>query len=788
MSKKKLVIVESPNKTGKIGGFLGPEYIVKASFGHIRDLDRKTLSIDVDNNFKPTYVTNPDKVDVISDLKRCMKKCDMCYLASDFDREGESIAWHVAQALNLNDSNRKRILFTEITKKAVLNSLKTPGDIDMNMFNSQQARRILDRLIGYKITPILWKQIQNTMKKGESLSAGRVQSVVVKIIIDRENEIKAHNKAVFYKTIGEFTKKESQNGTQENKIKTDLSLDFKNETDSRKFLEDCKDAWFVVGQVKLKKSTRNPSAPFITSTLQQESSNKFKMSPKATMAAAQKLYECGYITYMRTDSVTLSDDAQNMIKEQILKDYGEKYLNIKQYKNKSSNSQEAHEAIRPCKINIKEVGNELGPNEHKLYKLIWKRTVASQMMPAKVNITTANVNISTRPEHFVSKQEKVTFDGFQRVYMAYNENSDDSDDNDNSVGSNKIVELKEGENLNRQFINITEKYTKPPCSRYTEASLIKELDKKGIGRPSTYSSIISLIQDRRYAIKTDIEGQKKECLIMKLINNIIDEKKTIVNMNSEKQKLIPTNIGNIVTKYLDDKFPKIMDYSFTAKIEDELDMIAKGDKIWTDVVKGVYDIFNPIILSIMKTDTTEKSKYSRVIGVDPKTDCNVMAYIGKYGPVVKLALSEDEGKDKFAPVKDLDIEKITLNEALELLKYPYVIFKIDGSAVEINQGKYGLYFKYKSKNYSLKDISDEKDITQEFIKEQLKSSGQTASNIIKKFDDKICIKNGKFGPYVCYKNKLNIKIYGKKKPEDLTLEDCIIMINNKKKNTKYKSK
>ena len=785
---KKLVIVESPNKTGKIGGFLGPEYIVKASFGHIRDLDRKTLSIDVDNNFEPSYITNPDKADVISELKRCMKKCDMCYLASDFDREGESIAWHVAQALNLNDSNRKRILFTEITKKAVLNSLKTPGDIDMNMFNSQQARRILDRLIGYKITPILWKQIQNTMKKGESLSAGRVQSVVVKLIIDRENEIKAHNKAVFYKTIGEFTKNPDQDKSK-SKLKTDLSVDFKNEAESRKFLEDCKESWFVVGKVKLKKSTRNPSAPFITSTLQQESSNKYKMSPKATMSAAQKLYECGYITYMRTDSVTLSDDAQEMIKEQILKDYGEKYLNIKQHKNKSSNSQEAHEAIRPCKINIKEVGDELGPNEHKLYKLIWRRTVASQMMPANVNITTSNVNISNRTEYFISKQEQITFDGFQRVYMAYNDNSDGSDSDESSDSKyNNIIELKEGENLNRELINITEKYTKPSCSRYTEASLIKELDKKGIGRPSTYSSIISLIQDRKYALKTDIEGQKKECLIMKLINNIIDEKKTIVNMNSEKQKLIPTNIGNIVTKYLDDKFPQIMNYSFTAKIEDELDMIARGEKIWSDVVKGVYDIFNPIVISIMKTDSTEKSKYSRVIGMDPKTDCNVMAYIGKYGPVVKLALSEDEGKDKFAPVKDLDIEKITLSQALELLKYPYVAFKVDGSAVEINQGKYGLYFKYKQKNYSLKDIQNEKEITQELIKDQLKSAGPITSNIIKKFDDKICIKNGKYGPYVSYKNKLNIKIYGKKKPEDLTLEDCIIMINKKKKNTKYKSK
>jgi len=384
---KKLVIVESPNKTSKIGGFLGPDYIVMASFGHIRDLDKKELSIDVDSNFKPNYITNPDKKDVIANLKRAMKKCDMCYLASDFDREGESIAWHVSKVLNLNNTNRKRILFTEITKKAILNSLKNPGDIDINMFNSQQARRILDRLIGYKITPVLWKQIQNSMKKGESLSAGRVQSVVVKIITDRENDIKKHQKSMFFKTIAELKTKTQQS------FKSDLSCDFKSCDISKQFLEDCKTAIFKVGEVKNKNTTRNPSAPFITSTLQQEASTKFKMSPKSTMQVAQKLYESGYITYMRTDSLVLSEDAQTMIKDQIIKDYGERYLNLKQYTNKSSNSQEAHEAIRPCKISIKCIDDELGPYERKLYKLIWNRTVSSQMASAKIKITTATIDI-----------------------------------------------------------------------------------------------------------------------------------------------------------------------------------------------------------------------------------------------------------------------------------------------------------------------------------------------------------------------------------------------------------
>lgn len=762
---KKLVIVESPNKTSKIAGFLGDDYIVKASFGHICDLDKKTLSIDIDNNFSPNYVHNPDKKDVIYDLKKVMKKCDMCYLASDFDREGESIAWHVSNVLNLTPGNRKRILFTEITKKAVLNSLKNPGDIDMNMFNSQQARRILDRLIGYKISPLLWKQIQNSMKKGESLSAGRVQSVVVKILIDRENEIKKFSKSMFFKTQGTFEKDKS-------KLNCDLSQDFTNEEDSRKFLNECMDSTFTISDVKIKKTTRNPSAPFITSTLQQEASNKFKMSPKTTMQCAQRLYENGYITYMRTDSVVLSEDAQEMIKAHILQNYGDTYLNIKQYKNKSSNSQEAHEAVRPCKINVTNIDN-LGPGEQKLYKLIWNRTVASQMKPAKVNIKTSYIDISKRKEKFISKQEKITFDGFLKIYKPYEDNS--SEDEPSSKGYSN---LKVGDVLTRDSITVSEKYTKPPCSRFTEASLIKELDKKGIGRPSTYSSIITLIQDRKYAIKKDIPGEKKECLIMQLVNKIIDEKKTVVNMNSEKQKLVPTNIGDIVTTYLNEKFPQIMDYTFTAKIETELDEIANGNKIWHDVVKGVYDVFNPIIINIMKTDTYEKSKYSRIIGTKPNTDQEIVAYIGKYGPVVKLT---GDSKDKFAPVKDLDITSITLDQALELLKYPYIHSKYNGKDVEVNNGKFGLYIKYNGKNYSLKDVK-ESELNKETFKTLI--NGSTDSSIIKKINDKIVIKNGKYGAYISYKNKLNIKIYGKTKPEDLTLNDCILMINKKKENMK----
>lgn len=782
MSKKKLVIVESPNKIKKIGGFLGPDYIVKASYGHIQDLDKKNLSIDVENNFKPNYVVNPDKTNVISELKREMRKCDTCYLASDFDREGESIAWHISNVLKLKPENRQRILFTEITKKAILDSLKKPGDIDMNMFYSQQARRILDRLIGYKITPVLWNQIQNSMKKNSSLSAGRVQSVVVKMIIEREEEIKKFSESMYFKTLGNF-----QNSNDID-FKCDLSEDFDSQEKSYDFLESCKTAIFKVNNVTTKKTTRSPSAPFITSTLQQEASNKYKMNPKSTMKYAQQLYESGYITYMRTDSVTLSLEAQEMAKAYILEKFGDKYLNLKQYKNKNSNSQEAHEAIRPCNIKIDTLDGDdtIDSYGKKLYKLIWKRTVASQMASAKINIITSNIEISNRKEYFISKYEKVIFDGFQRVYKQYQEENDSDEDN------NFEIKLKEGDILKRKTIHITEKYTKPSSSRFTEASLVKELDKKGIGRPSTYSNMISIIQDRKYANKMDINGGKKECLKLELkLNDEINETKNLVTLNNEKQKLVPTEIGLIVNKFLNNNFPELMDYTFTAKIEKELDEIAQGKKEWYIVVKSVYNSFNPKIMKLLKNTETEKSKYNRVVGTDPNTKCNVIAYIGKYGPVVKLELSELELKDKFAPVTNHDIKNITLEEALVLLRYPYIFDQYNGKDIEINKGKFGLYFKYNGNNYSLNEIN-ENDLSNadvfnlEFIKNKINNKTSGTNNLIKKINDKIEIKNGKYGAYICYKNKLNIKIYGKKQPSDYTEEDCIILINKKKKDMNNK--
>lgn len=788
MTGKSLVIVESPNKIKKIQKFLGNEYIVKASCGHIRDLDRKDLSIDTANNFKPTYKTNSDKANVISDLKSAFRGCDTCYLASDYDREGESIAWHVSQILKLNSSNRKRILFTEITKSAILKSLEKPTDIDMNMFYAQQARRILDRLIGYKISPILWKQIQSSYKKDGSLSAGRVQSVIVRLILEREAAIKEFESGSYFKTLGTF----NDGGTGVKEISGELSTQFKTGDESMEFLEACQDAEFVVDGVSTKISTRNPSPPFITSTLQQEASNKFKMAPKTTMLHAQKLYEAGYITYMRTDSVVLSEEAIELIKDKVVTKYGEEYYKLREYKNKSKNSQEAHEAIRPCDFDLEFIDDDdIDPRARKLYNLIYRRTIASQMESAKIEIVTTRINISTREEQFISKGERVKFDGFLRVYRedtgGNEDGSEDGEDGagDGSENKKEIIKFKKNQKLNRVKISSNEKITKPPVARYTEASLIKELDKRGIGRPSTYSTMISNIQDRSYVQKRDKEGEKKIVKVLMLLagTDEIVNKSDNVKIGGEKQKLFPNSIGEIVTDFLIKNFPEIMSYDFTSRIEEDLDKIASGDKNWVDVVRGVYDVFNPTVVKMLGSTNLERDKHRRVLGTDEETGAEISVYIGKFGPVAKR--SGGTVDDRFAPIKEADIKNITLREALQLFKYPKRICSISGKGVTLNSGKYGLYLKYNGKNYSTNGKS-EADLTEDECRAIIEGNGKTTGDskgYYRKINDKIEIKTGKYGSYICYKSKLNVKIYGKK-PEDLTEEDCIIAINKKKASSK----
>lgn len=809
---KYLIVLESPSKVPKVVSIikksnLPDTYVVKSSCGHIRDLDRKTLSIDVENNFKPTYQINEDKRQIVSDLKREFAKCDKLILGSDYDREGESIGFHISEILKIPKNERKRMVFTEITKNAIVNAIKEPVDLNMNMFNSQQARRILDRLIGYKLSPLLWKNIQSSMKKGQSLSAGRVQSVVNRIVIERENEIKKFSSSGYYRTLGNFSNKKSD-------FECFLNDRLKDKDEANDLLEICANATFKVSKITKKIAKRKPPAPFITSTLQQEASTKFRFSPKSTMQLAQKLYEGGYITYMRTDSSKLSEDILEEIKTYIGENYGEKYVDIKQYKSKSKNSQEAHEAIRPCDITLRQLESmedtTMSISHVKLYNLIWKRTIASQMSPAKVENTTTHIdivndelneheNFKDRQLYFIYKSEKILFDGFMQIYTPTVEPEDGDGDGD-EMTNHKRITLQEGDTIEMNTIESTEKFTKPPHGRFTEASLVRKLEELGIGRPSTFSSMISTIQDRKYVEQKDIEGKKKNYSILTLKDYCIEEKTKDIKLNSEKNKLVPTQIGGIVNDFLMKNFEEIMDFNFTVTIENELDNIAQGSKNWIEVVKMFYNMFNPKVLALDSSQSLEKNKYTRVLGKDPKTKYEIVTYIAKYGPVVQLKNTDNINKSKFAPLKDIKMEEVTLEQALELLKYPYVLGKHQGKPVNICKGKYGVYIKYNNKNISLYGLI-ESEITLEKVvniidngppKSDGAGDGASASatnkpSVIKTIDDTIKIKNGKYGAYIEYRNPkaksdakpLNVKIYGKKKPEELNKEDCMILIKNK---------
>ena len=794
-SNKILVVVESPSKIKKIQQILNQlfdgkyEFIVKASYGHVRDLDNKKLSINIDNNFEPIYIKGQNKDRVISELRYANKQCKEVWLASDCDREGESIAWHLSELLNLDKSRRKRIIFSEITKQALKKAAENPKDIDMNMFYAQQARRVIDRLIGYLVSPILWKQIQNSTKKNVSLSAGRVQSVVMRLIIEREQEIQKFESSGFYKTVGKFTTEKDKS----NIINTDLNENLKDKNQAKTFLNNCIESEFTVSDVITKKSTRKPSPPFITSTLQQEASTKLRMSPKNTMASAQKLFEAGRITYMRTDSVELSKEAIDMISKHINKNYGEDYLNVKHYKSKSKNSQEAHEAIRPCDFNVTNVSDDetMTTYEDRLYRLIWKRTVASQMSSAKVEICTTKISVSKEPDYyFTTKNEKILFDGFLKVYKPTQENEDSDEES-----SNPFIKLKKGDILKKKEIMCSERFSKPPHGRFTEASLIKKLDEMGIGRPSTYSNMVSVVQDRNYANKKDKEGIDKDINIYTLKDtDNIDKKKNQIKIGGEKQKLFPSQIGFIVNEFLLKHFSNILDYKFTANLESQLDNISDGNIKWDKTVKKIYDMFHPKLLELGQTVDLEKDKFKRVLGNDPDTGFPIQTYIAKYGPVVQLKCPDNN--HKFAPLKDIDIKDVTLEDALKLLKYPYEVCMYKNKPVTVCKGKYGVYIKYNGKNHSIGERNEESLEDIEVIKcivdglsVNESNDGTTESkyksNIIKVVNDKITIKNGKYGAYISYKEgKLNVKIYGNKKPEDLTLEDCIVMINRKKAKNK----
>ena len=780
-----LVILESPAKCSKITKYLkelGYDVVVKASYGHVSGLGKK-LSVDVSNNFKPDYSINHDKKQVISDLKTHYKRCKNILLGCDFDREGEAIAWHVSEQLKVPKDKRKRILFTEITKNALEKAMKSPVDLDMDMFYAQQARRIIDRLIGYKITPLLWSNIQNSMKKGISLSAGRVQSVVNKLIIERENEIKKFNSSSYYKTTGKFN-------SNKNKLNAELVQKITDKEKAYNLLELCANSTFKVGSIKKNISKRNPSPPFTTSTIQQEVSNKFRIGPKRVMAILQKLYESGLITYMRTDSTLISEDILDIIESIVKQNYGDDYSNRKQYKKKSKNSQEAHEAIRPTDIDLKKLedydGGDFTMDHFKVYNLIWRRTIASQMSPAKIENITTLIDIydeetKNKDYNFSSKNQNVLFDGFTIIYKPYSEEDEDESEN----GIKDKYTFKENMELNMKSVYSVEKFTKPSHLRFTEASLIKKLDELGIGRPSTYSSMVTTVQDRKYVELKDKEGENKKCVVLKLLGDTIEESEDNIKLNGEKNKLIPTNIGEIVNTFLCANFENILNYNFTVKLEENLDLISQGKKNWVNVVREVYNSFNDIIVKLNNGNDLDKNNYRRVLGVDPTTNYEICTYIAKYGPVVQLKNTDDPKKSKFSPLKEIKMEEVTLEQALSLLKYPYIYDNFNGKPVQVCKGKFGVYLKYDGKNISMNGTKEEnlnKVVIKNLLggnKPKVGTGTGTESGIIKTISKDIIIKNGKYGPYINYKNKHNIKIYSKKPIKDSDLDDCMTIIQKK---------
>jgi DNA topoisomerase I len=797
-----LVLLESPAKCKKIGDILkslGHDVVVKASYGHVTDLDKKKLSVDVSNNFKPQYIISHDKKQVVSDLKTYYKKYNKILLGCDFDREGEAIAWHVSEQLKVPKTERKRMLFTEITKGALEKAFNNPVDLDMNMFYAQQARRIIDRLIGYKITPILWANIQNSMKKDVSLSAGRVQSVVNKLVCEREAEINKFSTSSYYKTTGKFS-----NLKNKTKINAELHQRIVDKDKAYDLLEICANAEFKVGKINKSISKRNPTAPFTTSTIQQEVSSKFRIGPKKLMMLLQKLYEGGLITYMRTDSTLISEDMLDQIEKMVIEEHGEKYSNKKQYKSKSTGAQEAHEAIRPTDLGLRKLedydGGDFTMDHFKVYNLIWRRTVASQMSQAKIENITLIINIydesvMVKDYYFTSKNQKMLFDGFTIIYKPFVEDDGDdaTTDGDNTGQTLGIKDVKEGTDLNMKSAYSIEKYTKPPHLRFTEASLIKKLDELGIGRPSTYSSMVTTVQDRKYVALKDKEGETKKYSVLKLLGDTIEENEDKIIINGEKNKLLPTTIGEIVNKFLCANFENILNYNFTANLEKNLDLISKGQKDWVTVVRDVYKSFNEIVVKLGSSGSSslDKDKYRRVLGIDPATNFEICTYIGKFGPLVQLKNTTDAKKCKFAPLKELKMEEITLEQAIAMLKYPYDWGKFNKKNVQVCKGKFGVYLKYDEKNISMNGTTEE-NLNAEVIKNLVSGgcgsnagnsgdnkSGSSSAGIIKTINKDIVIRTGQYGPYINYKNKHNIKIYSKKPLDELDVDDCMTMIQKK---------
>ncbi|RMG54287.1 MAG: type I DNA topoisomerase [Bacteroidetes bacterium] len=749
---KNLLIVESPAKAKTIERYLGKDFTVKASYGHVRDLPKGDNAVDIDNGFEPRYEVLPDKKAVIKELKALVKDHETVWLATDEDREGEAISWHLAHALGLDIQTTRRIVFNEITKTAITKAIQQPRTIDQNLVNAQQARRILDRIVGFRLSPILWKKVRT------GLSAGRVQSVAVRLLVEREREIMAFEPVSSFKVTAEFV---LADGTL---LKAELARRLPTVEDAREFLESCLGASYTISNLETKPAKKSPSAPFTTSTLQQEASRKLSFSVAQTMRVAQSLYEAGKITYMRTDGVNLAQQALDQSQDVIGQLYGPEYGQIRHYKSRNTNAQEAHEAIRPTDLSVQQVTN-MGRNEARLYELIWKRTIASQMADAQLEKTTVDISVSTNDAIFKARGEVIKFEGFLKVYM---ESTDDEGDEEGDSGM--LPPLKVGEVLGLREMEALERFSRP-APRYTEASLVKKLEELGIGRPSTYAPTISTIQKRGYVVKESRDGEPRDLQLLVLKDEKIATKPKTETTGAEKNKLFPTDLGMVVNDFLVNFFPQILDYSFTAKVEEKFDQIAEGDQFWQEMLKEFYSSFEPLVRKTQ--EEADRAGGERELGVDPKSGRKVIARLGRYGPMVQLGTTDDDAKPRYAKLRaNQRLETITFEEAMDLFKLPRVLGEFEDTPVKANIGRFGPYVQLDGLFASLEEGDDPYTITLERAIELIQKKREIEANkIIRKFNDDVQILRGRWGPYLKMHGK-NVKIPKDINAESLTMEDC----------------
>lgn len=756
---KNLVIVESPAKAKTIEKFLGKDFKVASSFGHIADLPSNELGVDVEKDFTPKYIVSNDKKKVVSELRSLAKKAETVWLASDEDREGEAIAWHLAEELKLDENKTKRIVFHEITKPAILRAIENPRQIDYNLVNAQQARRVLDRLVGYELSPVLWKKVKS------GLSAGRVQSVAVRLIVEREREIESFTSEGSFRVDAEFITSEG------NKFKAKLPKNFKTEEEAKDFIEKNIGAFYKVSELTKRPAKKSPAPPFITSTLQQEAARKLYFSVGKTMTIAQRLYEAGFITYMRTDSVNLSNEARAAAEKEIVKSYGKEYSKPRVFKSKNKGAQEAHEAIRPTDMGQHTINAER--DMMRLYDLIWKRTLASQMSDAELERTNVKIDVIASQkvdEKFVANGEMIKFDGFLKVYL---EGTDIEDEEQEGM----LPKIVEGEQVEREIITATERFTRPPY-RYTEASLVKQLEDLGIGRPSTYAPTISTIINRNYVEKGSVDGVKRNYVQIKLKNGKVSEKKLTETVGADKGKLMPTDIGMIVTDFLVEHFENILDYHFTAKVEEDFDDIAEGKQEWSKMMKDFYTHFHPQVANVEKHADRESGE--RELGVDPESGKPIIVRLGRFGPVAQIGSAEDENK-KFASLRpDQQLHLVTFEEVLDLFKLPKDLGIYEGEEVEVNHGRFGPYVRFGKTFISLPKGMDPLDVDMAFAKKLIEEK-KNADAPIYMYEEKPVQKGvGRFGPYLKW-NNIFINVNKKYDFDNLSDEDIVELIEDKKK-------